>query len=145
MKKTQPALDASSCDYDGPKYSADQKQFARKAEGVKTKDSLSEWRLSYYYKTLETMTPPAKKDTNQNWQKPETFPLPRDKWGHPNPPPEQAKIPAIINPRSNTLIITRRVQHTASYNDDRNANAKGGGGGRGKNTERNRINALIQQ
>ncbi len=66
MKKTQPALDASSCDYDGPKYSADQKQFARKAEGVKTKDSLSEWRLSYYYKTLETMTPPAKKDTNQN-------------------------------------------------------------------------------
>jgi hypothetical protein len=80
------------------------------------------------------MTPPAKKDTNKNWQKPVPFPLPRDKWGHPNPPPEQAKIPAIMNPRSNTLIITRRVQHSASYNDDRNANAKGAGGGGGGGT-----------
>lgn len=87
------------------------------------------------------MTPPAKKDTNKIWQKPETFSLPRDKRGHPNPPPEHAKIPAIINPRSNTLIITRRVQHS-SYNDERSANAKKGGG---NNTERNRINASMQQ
>jgi hypothetical protein len=81
------------------------------------------------------MTPPAKKDTNKNWQKPETFPLPRDKWSHPNPHPEQAKIPAIMNPRSNTLIITRRVKHSASYNDDRNTNAKGRGGKTPNETE----------
>jgi len=67
----------------------------------------------------------------------------RDKWGHPNPPPEHAKVPAIINPRSNTLIITRRVQHSTSYNDDRNANANANTKG-GKKITPNETELMLQ-
>jgi hypothetical protein len=68
----------------------------------------------------------------------------RDKWGHPNPPPEHAKVPAIINPRSNTLIIYAKgpTQYFLQRRQKCKCKYKGG---EENNTERNRINASIQQ